>query len=152
MREVNQLAKRVVILGGGLSGCMMAYLLRRKGDDVTIIEKNPWIGGLCKTFQAGANKYEFGPHVVHTDKPHITEIVTRLTPLQETQFAVRSCPFNRIDRLFDYPLTVSNILRLDNAEDIIWELYRLNPEQLDRSSFESYVISMIGPTLYNLFV
>jgi UDP-galactopyranose mutase len=131
---------------------MMAYLLGRKGHEVTIVEKNPWLGGLCKTFRAGANKYEFGPHVIHTDKPHIAEIVTRLTPMREARFSVRSCPFNRVDRLFDYPLTVSNILRLDNPEDIIWELYRLNPEQLDRSSLESYVISMIGPTLYNLFI
>lgn len=146
------MSMRAVILGGGLSGCTMAYLLRREGHDVTVIEKNPWIGGLCKTFTQGQNKYEFGPHVLHSDKPHVTEIVGRLAPLKETRFKVRSCPFNDIDRLFDYPLSVSNILRLDNPEDIIWELYKLNPEKLDNSNFESCVISMIGPTMYNIFI
>ena len=144
--------KKAVILGGGLSGCTMAYLLKKEGHEVTVIEKNPWVGGLCKTFTQGGNKYEFGPHVLHSDKPRITEILRQLTPLRETRFKVRSCPFNNVDRLFDYPLSVSNILRLDNPEEIIWELYTLNPEKLDSSNFESYVVSMIGPTMYNIFI
>jgi len=143
---------KAVIVGGGLSGCTMAYLLRKQGYDVTIIEKNPWIGGLCKTFHEGENKYEFGPHVLHSDKPRVTEFVKKLAHLRETRFKAKACPFNSIDKLYDYPLTVSNILRLDNPEDIIWELYALNPEKLDGRNFESYVISMIGPTLYSIFI
>jgi UDP-galactopyranose mutase len=130
----------------------MAYLLKKEGHEVTVVEKNPWIGGLCKTFTQGANKYEFGPHVLHADKPRVREIVGQLAPLKETRFKVRSCPFNDVDRLFDYPLSVSNILRLDNPEDIIWELYKLNPDKLDNSNFASCVISMIGPTMYDIFI
>lgn len=38
-----------VILGGGLTGVTLARLLTERGDDVTVLEKEPKIGGLCKS-------------------------------------------------------------------------------------------------------
>ncbi len=37
------------ILGGGLTGVTLARLLKEKGHEVTVLEKEPKIGGLCKS-------------------------------------------------------------------------------------------------------
>ncbi len=53
------------ILGGGLTGVTLARLLKEKGHEVTVLEKEPKIGGLCKsevrngfTFDSG------GSHII----------------------------------------------------------------------------------------
>ena len=62
----------IVILGGGLSGCSLAYLLHEKHPDydITLIEKQKETGGLCRTFEHVGIKYEYGPHILysHSDK------------------------------------------------------------------------------------
>lgn len=40
---------KVAVIGGGFSGMLAAYLLEQKGIDVTIYEKQEYIGGHCKT-------------------------------------------------------------------------------------------------------
>lgn len=40
---------KVAVIGGGFSGMLAAYLLEKKGIDVTVYEKQEYIGGHCKT-------------------------------------------------------------------------------------------------------
>lgn len=40
---------KVGVIGGGFSGMLAAYLLEKEGIDVTIYEKQEYIGGHCKT-------------------------------------------------------------------------------------------------------
>lgn len=40
---------KVAVIGGGFSGMLAAYLLEKEGIDVTIYEKQEYIGGHCKT-------------------------------------------------------------------------------------------------------
>ena len=37
--------KNIIVIGAGISGLTSAYLLSKKGFDVTIIEKNNSVGG-----------------------------------------------------------------------------------------------------------
>jgi protoporphyrinogen oxidase len=58
--------KEVVVLGGGLSGLVVADRLQDKGYDVVIVEKDTKIGGMCKSKLkiCGDKKviYDLGPH------------------------------------------------------------------------------------------
>jgi monoamine oxidase len=40
---------KIIIIGAGLSGLMIAYLLQKKGIDVLILEANTRIGGRIET-------------------------------------------------------------------------------------------------------
>lgn len=53
------------ILGGGLSGLTVAYLLQNLYDieKITIIEKEQRAGGLCRSFSAQGIVYDIGPHI-----------------------------------------------------------------------------------------
>lgn len=43
--------KQVIIIGGGLSGLTLAYLLERKGFEPTIIEASSRLGGRIHTVE-----------------------------------------------------------------------------------------------------
>lgn len=48
--------KRVAVIGAGLAGLTAAYHLRRAGNDVTIMETQPRIGGRALSLQAGLSE------------------------------------------------------------------------------------------------
>ncbi|MFN3298662.1 MAG: FAD-dependent oxidoreductase [Sediminibacterium sp.] len=41
--------QRIVIIGGGLSGLTLAYLLEKKNYEITLIEASPRLGGRIET-------------------------------------------------------------------------------------------------------
>jgi protoporphyrinogen oxidase len=59
----------VLVLGAGPTGLTTAYLLAKEGVRVEVLERLPWAGGLCKTFQHGGYSLDLGPHrfTPHTD-------------------------------------------------------------------------------------
>lgn len=69
--------KRIGILGGGISGLVLAYYLREeKGFEVTILEKQSRWGGLCQTFVKGGFKYDIGGHIMFSkDEKTLNEMV-----------------------------------------------------------------------------
>ena len=40
---------KIAIIGGGASGMVTAYLLNKKGHNVTVFEKQPILGGHIRT-------------------------------------------------------------------------------------------------------
>src|SRR5581483_10929243 len=54
---------KILILGGGVAGCSMAYYLGEKGYEVTVLDKNSRVGGLARTCYYSGHPYEFGPHI-----------------------------------------------------------------------------------------
>lgn len=56
--------KKVVIVGAGPGGLSAAMLLAKNGHDVTIYEKQDYIGGRNSTFKLGDFSFELGPTFV----------------------------------------------------------------------------------------
>lgn len=59
--------KKIIIIGGGISGCITAYYLSSKGHDVEIYEKSKNIGGIMRDYQFDNDIYFSGPHYLHSD-------------------------------------------------------------------------------------
>ena len=53
--------KRIAIIGAGPGGLATAMLLGTKGYDVTIYEKQPFIGGRTSEIRLGDYKFDMGP-------------------------------------------------------------------------------------------
>ncbi|MEN3047442.1 MAG: phytoene desaturase family protein [Candidatus Caldarchaeales archaeon] len=53
--------KRVVVVGAGLGGLAAAALLARDGHEVTVIEKNEWVGGRAGSFSRDGFTFDTGP-------------------------------------------------------------------------------------------
>lgn len=64
---------RVLIIGSGVCGLYAGLTLARAGADVTILEKEPRIGGLAAGFKFGGNFCDFGVHMLHAFNQEIFE-------------------------------------------------------------------------------
>ncbi|MFN3193243.1 MAG: phytoene desaturase family protein [Aureliella sp.] len=53
--------RKVVIVGAGPGGLASAMQLARAGADVTVLEKQSWVGGRTATFEQEGFKFDIGP-------------------------------------------------------------------------------------------
>lgn len=52
----------LIVIGGGATGLVAAYLAARSGATVKVLEAGPSVGGLLNTFEVGGNRLEFFYH------------------------------------------------------------------------------------------
>ena len=70
---------KVIILGGGLSGLAAGYRLSKAGNEVTILEKEDYLGGLASSYAIswGGKNYWLTKtyhHILHGDETTINTI------------------------------------------------------------------------------
>ena len=58
------MAKKVIVIGSGFGGLAAALRLRAKDLDVTLVEKQPDLGGRARVFKKGSFIYDGGPTVI----------------------------------------------------------------------------------------
>ena len=155
--------QRVAVLGGGLAGLACAYELARAGVEVTVIEREPQVGGMASSFVEELDgeewSYDFGPHRFHTTDE---ELLSHVRTILDGNH-VRAQRLSRIllfGRFFDYPLVAKNVLRnlprrvlvrafLDYYYVKLTE--RLGLSHHSDENFEGWVTKRFGRTLYDLF-
>ena len=55
---------RIVIIGAGISGLLSALALSKEGHAVTVLEREPEVGGVCRSYRVGPYKVDTGPHII----------------------------------------------------------------------------------------
>jgi oxygen-dependent protoporphyrinogen oxidase len=68
---------KVAVIGGGISGLTTAYLLRRKGMDVTLFEASDKVGGNVQTIRKEGYTIEQGPNSL-LRSPRVVDLVRML--------------------------------------------------------------------------
>lgn len=83
-----QIGQRVVIIGGGLSGLTLAYLLGKKGIQAQILEASPRLGGRIQTIK-GKNDtpLELGATWFSDIHPNLLELIDELGLQKYPQFS-----------------------------------------------------------------
>lgn len=99
--------QRIIIIGAGLGGLVCECILSKEGMDVTIVEKNPRVGGCLQSYRHNNSIFDTGMHI--------------FGGMHEG---------GNIRRIFDYlGVTDSlNIQNLDHPDDI--EIFVNNDEKL----------------------
>jgi protoporphyrinogen oxidase len=162
--------KQVVILGGGLAGLACGYEMAKAGVQVTVLEREPQVGGMASSFEEGDRatagqpdsnywSYDFGPHRFHTAEEALLAQVEKI--LGDNKLWNRR--LSRIfmaGRFFNYPLVFSNVLR--NASPlliarILFDYIRVRcldaiglGKYADRN-FREWVERRFGPALARIF-
>ena len=157
------MTKHVAVLGGGLAGLACAYELASGGVDVTVIEREPHVGGMASSFTEpdadGEWSYDFGPHRFHTHDPELRAHVERILDGNHMR-AWRLSRIFLLGRFFDYPLVASNVLRNLPRRVLLkafFDYYRVRFTErvglthLSDDNFEGWVTKRFGRTLYDLF-
>ncbi len=153
-------APRILIVGAGLSGAVLARVLADGGLRSVVFEERPYVGGHCHTSrdrQTGVMVHRHGPHTLHTDDESIWAFVERFA----TIYPYRHVKFAKVgDELFPLPINLETLSQFFGRELTPVNARRLVAEEAaasgrDTSSppenFEEAALSAIGRRLYEAF-
>jgi protoporphyrinogen oxidase len=149
--------KKVVILGGGISGLSAGYFIARTGKfEVTVLEKAPVIGGVCGSFEYGGFVLDYGAHKIYSVIPGILDEIQSLMGDRLLKIPKKNRIFLQ-GHLLDYPLQISNLaktlgigtflnLGIGYMLTFISNLFDKSPA----SSYKEYIIKHFGRGTYQL--
>lgn len=103
------MARRVIILGAGISGLSAAWRLSDKGIKADVFESSLFVGGLAGTMREDHYCLDIGPHSFFSDDRQIIDIVQGLFK-NKLQSSLRKVKFYYKGRYIDYPLTAHGLL------------------------------------------
>lgn len=102
--------RHIIILGAGPGGLACAHKLVEYGYRVTVIERETFVGGLCKTTEKDGFRFDVGGHRWFTKNQDLHAWFLRL-------MEGRLVEVERISRIlfngkyFDYPISLKNVLQ-----------------------------------------
>ncbi len=147
----------IVVFGAGLFGITFARLMAEKGHEVTIYEKNHFVGGhIVDQNIDGTNVSIFGPHIFHTSDEGVWEFINRFTLFKMIKHEVRTLtdvgwlpwPINKttIDLAFFDKASMFQKPEQCFADELH------DAKSLVSGTFESLSKQAIGETLHNLTI
>lgn len=148
---------KTAVLGAGLAGLCAADALASRGMPVVVLEKDRHVGGLSSTFSRGAFSFDFGPHRFHTMNGRLLDFVRDLLG-DDLLTLERRSRIRLLDRYFDYPLALGNVLStmppargLSMLSGFVAEKLRGLISPREQASFEGWVLSRFGRPLYDMY-
>ncbi|SFR67077.1 protoporphyrinogen/coproporphyrinogen oxidase [Halogeometricum limi] len=143
----------ITVIGAGMAGCSLGYLLDQKGYDVTIVEKDQ-IGGLLREIEFDSGYHcDSAPHLLFYDEEEeaiVGELFSEFTDLAEHEFYAATYPRGDLSDPHHYPVSKANIDKWDDADQIRDELDAA-PGKKPEKFFEDYMLNQVGPTLYERY-
>lgn len=108
----KRIVKKIGILGGGIAGLSLAHFLKERS--LSVLEKEPRVGGLCRSYNAGGVVYDIGPHIMFSKNQAVLEFMSTITPTNRIK---RSNLIFLNGRYIKYPLE-NFLAQLKNKETI----------------------------------
>jgi len=147
--------KSALIIGGGFGGCSTAHQLEMQGGwDVTLVEKEGFLGAGNKTRWYGGHPYTFGPRHFLTPYENVFNYINQIIP-------IRLCPEHEFltyvekdDAFYAYPINMQDVRNMPDYEKIDLELNQnKNKEKIKLArNLEEYWIASVGETLYSKMI
>lgn len=148
--------EKVLIVGAGFSGAVIANILANNGIASTIIDSRAHIGGNCFTEvddETGITVHRYGPHIFHTDDGEIWDFINRFTEMKPFVCRVKATSGERV---YSLPINLHTInqfygetLSPSEAEALITSKART--DILEPKTFEDQALRFVGPDLYEAF-
>lgn len=141
---------KIGIIGAGPAGLFTAWLLKRRGADVTVFEARSCVGGISRSFQWHGFTCDLGAHRLFTQDESILRHLLSLVPMgrhvRRSQLYLAgkwvSDPVNVVEILYRYfPVTTARIL----------VAYACRPGDTSGESFNDFVYHKYGTTLGQFF-
>ena len=140
-----------LIVGSGLFGTTMAYLLHQKGYKCLVIDKRSHIGGNVYTESVnGINVHKYGAHIFHTSDRRVWEFVNSLV---EFNRYTNSPVANYKGKLYNLPFNMNTFYQMwgvttpEEAKEMI-EKQRKESGIINPQNLEEQAISLIGKDIY----
>jgi protoporphyrinogen oxidase len=144
----------VVVIGAGPAGLTAGYELIRFGCAPTILEASSSVGGIARTEWHNGYGFDIGGHRFFTKIPEVQRLWEEVM-LDDFLKVRRMSRIHFRGRFFDYPLSVSNVLKnLGPVESARMVLSYFKAQLLrtgDEETFEQWVTNRFGGRLFCVF-
>jgi UDP-galactopyranose mutase len=148
---------RILVVGAGFSGAVIARQLAEAGHKVTVLESRTHVAGNCHTercAETGILVHVYGPHIFHTDDAEVWSYVNRYARFQPYAHRVKATVGGQV---FGLPLSLHTInqffgraFRPEEARRFILD-DQAQPSRHEPRNFEEQALAMMGPALYGAF-
>ena len=133
-----------------MSGCSATRELTARGYEVTLIERNNYLGGGCHTFFWGGHPYTEGPRPFSVTGDKIFDYINEIVPMRT--FHLYLDTYIERDRAFySFPIHWDDIQSMPDKDKILKELDE-RPKVNDADNLEDGWINAVGYTLYDKYV
>ena len=145
---------KVLIVGAGFAGSVMAERLASAGHRCVVIDKRSHIGGNAydRYNENGVLIHEYGPHIFHTNSAQVFSYLSRFTEWRNYEHRVRC---NVDGHLYPFPINrrtlemvYGTVLTEDGAKAL---LEKIREPKMPVSNSEDLVLNSVGRRLYEMF-
>ena len=145
--------KKVLIIGAGWAGATAANILKNNNAEVLVVEKDSEVGGHSRSGIINNIIWEpYGAHIFHTSNERVASFVNHYGLNRNYEHKViTKLMIDDEYHTFSWPPQIDEIKTLKQWDKIKLELSDL-PAEPSGDSFIDYVVSMMGSTLYELFI
>ncbi len=147
---------KVLIVGAGLAGSVLARSLAEKGIASRVIDQRDHVAGMCHSSrdeETGVMVHRFGPHIFHTSNERVWEFVNRFDTF---------CPWvNRVKAtnsrgVFSMPINLHTINQLfgkqmNPAEALAYIQTLQDATITDPQNAEEQLLRFVGRDIYETF-
>jgi len=144
---------KILIVGSGLFGSVMAQQLAEKGYIVDIIDKRNHFGGNCYTeLKDNIPVHKYGPHIFHTNNARIWNYVNKFAKFNNKR---QHTKVSYDDKLYSFPINLFTIYQVygcktpEEAKNIL-NLKKINIK--NPNNLEEHCLATIGRELYEIFI
>ncbi len=95
-----------MILGGGLAGLSVAWHLQKRGRECCVFEKEPALGGLCRSKEVAGFTFDCDGHILHFKHRYVFNLIKALMKGNLAEHK-RSAWIHSFDTYIRYPFQVN---------------------------------------------
>lgn len=144
-----------LIVGSGLYGSTLAYLLNKKGYKVLVIEKKDHIGGNIYTKNIdGIDVHLYGAHIFHTSCEDVWEFINKFSKFNN--FINSPLAFYK-GKYYHLPFNMNTFYEMWNTKDvnnvkeiILSQVKKENIKQI--TNLEEQALSLVGRDIYETLI
>ena len=106
--------KKIAVIGAGISGLTAAYLLSKKGFDITVLEKNNSVGGSIESVFENGFLFDRGPNSALETTPVISQLIKELRLENELLYASKQANKRYIlrdNKLHSLPMSPQGLIK-----------------------------------------
>lgn len=144
---------KIAVLGAGVSGLTAGRILKDKGYDVTVYEKNGSIGGLARTRFTHDYLYDpHGGHIFNSKVQRVMDWVFSIMPKEKWQYTERNAKIFFNGKFVSYPFELSLCeLETDDSVDCVYD-FILSKEGDEPSNFRDWLYWNFGKSIADYYM